>query len=149
MGVTIIFCIGVDYFCLHIFAICLPSMASLDNKSEYKKSLRSLDTSYKEGSVSDNECLCQVLKVIMKWVVQEHGIAILCSLQQYHTLITNNLQHHCISFTGNSGMHIQGSILEMTPLDYFSLFMDQRNIDLVIEETSLFAEQNGLEDSLW
>ena len=52
-------------------------------------------------------------------------------------------------FTGNSGIKIDENPAELSPFEFFSLFIDKRIIDSVLVETNCFAEQTGQDDSLW
>ena len=52
-------------------------------------------------------------------------------------------------FTGNPGIKIDENPAELSPFEFFSLFIDKRIIDSVLVETNRFAEQTGQDDSLW
>ncbi|KAG7165489.1 Golgi pH regulator-like 1, partial [Homarus americanus] len=119
-----------------------PQMSSSTEDSEYEPSLRSLNTSDNSASSSDNDYFSTSEEE------EEEGEG-----RAWRSLELSeermNTPPPRFPFTGNPGIKIDENPAELSPFEFFSLFIDKRIIDSVLVETNRFAEQTGQDDSLW
>ena len=109
-------------------------MSSSEEDSEYKTSLRSLNTSDDTSSSSDNDYFST------KEEEEEEGDqGRACrSLELSEELM--NAAPPRFPFIGNPGITIDENPAEMSPFKFFRLFIDKRIVDCVLVETNRFAE---------
>lgn len=116
-------------------------MSSSTEDSEYEPSLRSLNTSDNSASSSDNDYFSTSEE-------EEGGEG-----RAWRSLELSEERMNAppprFPFTGNPGIKIDENPAELSPFEFFSLFIDKRIIDSVLVETNRFAEQTGQDDSLW
>lgn len=120
-------------------------MSSSEEDSDYEPSLRSLDTSDDTASSSDDD----YESYFSTSEEEEDGGA----GRAWRSLELSE-EHMAAApprfpFTGNPGIMIDENPAEMSPLELFSLFIDEKIIDCVLVETNRFAEQIGQDDSSW
>ncbi|KAG7175302.1 PiggyBac transposable element-derived protein 4-like 13 [Homarus americanus] len=124
------------------FSSVTPQMSSSTEDSEYEPSLRSLNTSDNSASSSDNDYFSTSEEE------EEEGEG-----RAWRSLELSeermNTPPPRFPFTGNPGIKIDENPAELSPFEFFSLFIDKRIIDSVLVETNRFAEQTGQDDSLW
>lgn len=134
------------FFCLHTLTHfspqITPQMSYSRDESEYEPSLRSLDTSDESASSSEND-----YSPSSEDIKEEVDGRVWCR----HVLSDDRmlLPPPRFQFKGNPGITIDADPTDMSPFDFFSLFIDKRIIDCVVDETNRFAEQTGQCDSLW
>lgn len=134
------------FFCLHTLTHFSPQitlqMSYSGDESEYEPSLRSLDTSDESASSSEND-----YSPSSEDIKEEVDGRVWCR----HVLSDDRmlLPPPRFQFKGNPGITIDADPTDMSPFDFFSLFIDKRIIDCVVDETNRFAEQTGQCDSLW
>ena len=117
-------------------------MYSSEEDSEYEPSLRSLNTSDDTASLSGND-------YFLTSDEEEEG-------GEGRTWRSLEFSEECMNaapprfpFTENPGIMINENSAEMSPFEFFSLFIDKRIVDCVLVERNRFAKQTGQDDSLW
>ena len=116
-------------------------MSSSEEDSEYEPSLRSLNTSDDTASSSDND----YFSTSEEEEGGEERAWRSLELSEEHM----NAAPPRFPFTGNPDIMTDENLAETSPLEFFSLFIDERIIACVLAETNRFAEQTGQDDSLW
>ena len=116
-------------------------MSSSTEDSEYEPFLRSLNTSDNSASSSDND--------YFSTSEEEEGEGRAWRSLELSEERMNAPPPPRFPFTGNPGIKIDENPAELSPFEFFSLFIDKRIIDSVLVETNRFAEQTGQDDSLW